>query len=128
MILLWYILIPAVAAPLAWLLSLSRPQAARWVAVAGTSLPLALVTWQWVSEAGALRAAFAAHGPGAAGLLQGTWLADVHAAWISPLGISFFLAEDGLTLIMLVLTFAMGLLAVLASWRGSRSASASSIS
>src|SRR5450756_1931556 len=112
MILLWYILIPAVAAPLAWLLARSRPQAARWVAVAGTALPLALVTWQWVSEAGALRAAFAAHGPGVAGLVQGTWLADVQAAWISPLGISFFLAEDGLTLIMLVLTFAMGLLAV----------------
>ena len=118
MILLWYILIPAVAAPLAWLVSRSRPQLARWVAVAGTALPLALVTWQWISEAGALRAAFVAHGPGAAGLVQGTWLADVHATWIAPLGISFFLAEDGLTLIMLVLTFAMGLLAVLASWRG----------
>ena len=118
MILLWYILIPAVAAPLAWLVSRAQLKLARWVAVAGTALPLALVTWQWVSQAGALRGAFAASGPGAAGLVQGTWLAHVQATWIAPLGISFFLAEDGLTLIMLVLTFAMGLLAVLASWRG----------
>jgi NADH-quinone oxidoreductase subunit M len=106
MILLWYILIPAVAAPLAWLLSRSNARAARWVAVAGTALPLALVTWQWVAQAGALRAAFAAHGPGAAGLAQGAWLEHLQATWIAPLGISFFLAEDGLTLIMLVLTFA----------------------
>ena len=38
--------------------------------------------------------------------------------WIPPLGISFFLAEDGLELIMLPLTTFLGMLAVLASWRG----------
>jgi NADH-quinone oxidoreductase subunit M len=118
MILLWYIIIPAAAAPLAWLVSRSRPQAARWVAVAGTAAPLVLIAWQWATQASTLKAAFAAQGPGAAGLVQGAWLEHLQATWISQLGISFFLAEDGLTLIMLVLTFAMGLLAVLASWRG----------
>jgi len=118
MILLWYIIIPAAAAPLAWLVSRSRPQAARWVAVAGTAAPLVLIAWQWATQASTLKAAFAAQGPGAAGLVQGAWLEHLQATWISQLGISFFLAEDGLTVIMLVLTFALGLLAVLASWRG----------
>jgi len=39
MILLWYIIIPAVAAPLAWLAARRSPQAARWIAVAGTAMP-----------------------------------------------------------------------------------------
>ena len=98
--------------------SRARPALARWTAVAGTAVPLALLAWQWAGEAGALRAAFAADGPGPAGLVEGAWLAHLQVAWIEPLGISFFLAEDGLTMIMLALTFALGLLAVLASWRG----------
>ncbi len=118
MILLWYILIPAVAAPLAWLLARPQPLVARWIAVAGTAAPLMLLVAQWVAKADALKATFAAHGPGAAGLAQGSWIVHLKVPWIAPLGINFFLAEDGLTVIMLALTFALGLLAVLASWRG----------
>ena len=55
MILVWYIVIPAVAAPLAWLLGRSRPALARWTAVAGTAAPLALLVWQWAGEAGTLQ-------------------------------------------------------------------------
>lgn len=118
MILLWYILIPAVAAPVAWLLGRRDPAAARWVAVTGTAAPLALVAAQWIAEAGTLGETFATKGPGASGLLAGSWIADLRAPWIESLGISFFIAADGLTLIMLALTFALGLLAVLCSWRG----------
>ena len=118
MILLWYILIPAAAAPAAWLLGRVRPGLARWTAVAGTAAPLALLVGQWVANAGALRAPFAARGAGAAGLIEGAWLAHFRVPWIAPLGIDFFLAEDGLTIIVLALTFGLGLLAVLASWRG----------
>jgi NADH-quinone oxidoreductase subunit M len=117
-ILLWYILIPAVAAPVAWLLGRQNPALARWTALLGTAAPLALVAGQWIANADALRAPFAPAGPGPAGLVAGSWIADVKAEWIDSLGISFFLAADGLTLIMLLLTFALGLLAVLASWRG----------
>jgi NADH-quinone oxidoreductase subunit M len=117
MILIWYILIPAVAAPVAWLLSLWRPLLARWTAAVGMALPLLILAAQWAANAGALRAAFAADGAGPAGLVQGAWIAHLQAPWIDSLGISFFVAEDGLTVIMLALTFALGLLAVLASWR-----------
>ncbi len=118
MILLWYIAIPAVAAPVAWLVGRRSEVAARWIAVAGTAAPLALVAAQWIAAAGTLGETFAAKGPGAAGLVAGSWIADLKAPWIESLGISFFLAADGLTLIMLLLTFALGLLAVLCSWRG----------
>jgi len=118
MIILLYIIVPAVAAPVAWLVARRSETAARWIAVAATAAPLALLAWQWAAQAGTLGAAFAAQGPGAAGLVQGAWLEHLQATWISALGISFFLAEDGLTVIMLLLTFALGLLAVLASWRG----------
>ena len=118
MILILYIAIPAAAAPLAWLLARSRPTLARWTAVLGNAAPLGLLAGQWAAQAGRLQTAFAAHGPGPAGLMQGAWLAHIKVPWIAPLGISFFLAEDGLTVIMLTLTFGLGLLAVLASWRG----------
>ena len=118
MILLLYILIPAVAAPVAWLLGRSRPMLARWTAVAGTTVPLVILAGQWFAKASALQATFAARGPGPSGLVAGSWIADVKATWIGSLGISFFLAADGLTIIMLLLTFALGLLAVLASWHG----------
>jgi len=117
-ILLWYVLIPTVAAPLAWLAGRRSPAAARWVALAGTAAPLALVAAQWIAAADRLSAAFTAAGPGAAGLAAGSWVVDLRAPWIDSLGISFFVAADGLTLIMLLLTFGLGLLSVLCSWRG----------
>jgi len=86
--------------------------------VAGLVAPLGLLAGQWIANASALQATFTAEGPGMSGLAAGSWIADVKATWIDSLGISFFLAADGLTLIMLLLTFALGLLAVLCSWRG----------
>lgn len=45
-----------------------------------------------------------------------TWMIDYRHRWIPSLGISFHLAIDGLSLLMLVLTFFLGILAVLCSW------------
>ena len=118
MIVVWYIMLPALAAPLAWLGGRARPALARWIALAGTAAPLALLVWQWAAKADVLTSAFAAPAADPAGALRGVWLAHVQVDWIPQLGITFFLAEDGLTLIMLALTFALGLLAVLCSWRG----------
>ena len=84
----------------------------------GTAVPLALLAVQWIANASRLRAGFVAEGAGPAGIAAGSWIAHVKAPWIESLGISYFLAADGLTLIMLMLTFGLGLLAVLCSWRG----------
>jgi NADH-quinone oxidoreductase subunit M len=45
-----------------------------------------------------------------------TWLADFNVPWIPTFGISIHLAIDGLSLLMVILTFFLGILAVLTSW------------
>jgi NADH-quinone oxidoreductase subunit M len=117
-----YILIPAVAAVAAWLLGRVDTRLARWTAVLGTAVPLAILVAQWIANAGELRAGHFITGPDAAAAAraaaESAWIAHVKVDWIPSLGISYFLAADGLTLIMLLLTFGLGLLAVLCSWRG----------
>ncbi|WEK21151.1 MAG: NADH-quinone oxidoreductase subunit M [Candidatus Pedobacter colombiensis] len=44
------------------------------------------------------------------------WLVDYQRDWIPAFGISFHLAIDGLSLLLLVLTLFIGILAVLCSW------------
>jgi NADH-quinone oxidoreductase subunit M len=48
--------------------------------------------------------------------LSNTWIIDYRHDWIPSFGISFHLAIDGLSLLLLVLTFFLGVLAVLCSW------------
>ena len=45
-----------------------------------------------------------------------SWLAKYTVPWIPSFGISFSLALDGLSLLMLLLTFLLGIFAVLTSW------------
>lgn len=46
----------------------------------------------------------------------GSWLIDFNASWIPFFGIQFHLALDGLSLVLLLLTTFLGVLAVLCSW------------
>jgi len=46
-----------------------------------------------------------------------SWMVDFQQKWIPSFGISFHLAIDGLSLILLTLTFFLGILAVLCSWK-----------
>ncbi|HZX72967.1 MAG TPA: NADH-quinone oxidoreductase subunit M [Cyclobacteriaceae bacterium] len=50
-------------------------------------------------------------------LTTSNWLVDFAVPWIEPFGISFHLALDGLSWLMLVLTFFLGIFAVLISWK-----------
>src|SRR5690242_2343618 len=52
-----------------------------------------------------------------ASISNSNWLLDFSMPWIQPFGISFHLAMDGLSLLMLVLTFFLGIFAVLISWK-----------
>ncbi|MEQ8517056.1 MAG: proton-conducting transporter membrane subunit, partial [Chromatocurvus sp.] len=45
-----------------------------------------------------------------------SWLAHVKISWIPRFGIAFELAMDGLSLLMVVLTLLLGLVAIAASW------------
>lgn len=104
MILVWLITVLMGGGLLAWgagFLNRSWPQ---WIALASTLASLAL----FLAFAFSLPA-IGAHEPG-------VWLAEFNAAWIPSFGIQFHLAVDGLSLLLLGLTFIIGVLAVLVSW------------
>jgi NADH-quinone oxidoreductase subunit M len=48
---------------------------------------------------------------------NGEWMTEFNAVWIPRFGIGIHLALDGISLLMLVLTFFIGILAVLISWK-----------
>lgn len=108
MLLLWLLLIPFVGGALCWLFA-SRPNGGptRWIALVASSLILLIAFGLWVSGDYSL-----------ANAVQGTaqWHTEFRVPWIPGLGISFHLALDGLSVIMLLLTGVMSVLAVASSW------------
>jgi len=48
---------------------------------------------------------------------ESKWLIDIKIDWIPEFGISLHLALDGLSLVMLILTFFLGILSVIISWK-----------
>ena len=105
MILVALIAWPFVAGIAAWLAGRRRPDAARWVSALAMAAGLVAVAVEWIVKAPDF--SLAGHGP---------FVASVHVAWVPQLGISFFVAADGLSLVMVTLCYALGLLAVLSSW------------
>lgn len=102
--LLWLILIPLATGLAAWFVAPRHETAARWVSLAGLAVCLLPVLAFW-REAGAPGPA---HG--------GPWLMELRWDWIPQLGVSFHLALDGLSLLLVALTFFLGILSVAASW------------
>ncbi len=105
MILVWLIVVPLVAGILAWLTARWSTQLPRWISLAAAALDflLALVVW--------LRGENAVHAGTTA-----VWLAEVDWTWVPRFGIHFHLGVDGLSLLMLLLTFFLGFMSVLCSW------------
>ena len=46
----------------------------------------------------------------------GGWVASIDAAWIPRFGISFYLAADGLSVLLLLLTAFLGVIAIGSAW------------
>ncbi|MEJ1238301.1 NADH-quinone oxidoreductase subunit M [Chryseolinea sp. T2] len=105
MILLWLITILMGGGLLAWISQMSGKDLPRWVTLftmlAGLIISCAL-WWQYRGSA----------------FTTGTdgWLITYSVSWIPEFGISFSLALDGLSLLMLMLSFFLGVTAVLISW------------
>ncbi len=93
--------VPLAAALLAGFAGRTGPAAPRWIAVAGLVIELGLVALLWA---------------GAAAAPEGQWLARVEAPWVPRFGITFLLAADGLSLVLVALTAVLGLAAVAGSW------------
>jgi NADH-quinone oxidoreductase subunit M len=104
MILAWLVLLPFIAGVLAWLSDRWGHAWPRWIALAGISADLVLALAVWTRSRIELP-------PGAS-----PWLADLDLRWIDALGIRFHLALDGLSLLLVLLTAFLGVMAVAASW------------
>lgn len=105
MILTALILVPVIGGLLAWPSERWHRDLPRWIALAAMTLELILALLLWVQHAGAVGIA-----------LPGTWLAETTAAWVPRFGISFHLALDGMSLLLIVLTAFLGIVSVASSW------------
>jgi NADH-quinone oxidoreductase subunit M len=101
MILVWLIGILMVAGILAWLSARWNSQLPRWISLCAIGVDLALTARIWADRASSATK---------------LWIDEVDWNWVPSFGIHFHLAVDGLSLLLLLLTFLLGLLAVLASW------------
>jgi NADH-quinone oxidoreductase subunit M len=105
MVMLAWIFVPAAGGLLAWAAGRRRAVLARWIALVATAVTLALAVLEW-TQSGSTQLTG-----------RGPWLADAAWPWIPRFGISFHLAFDGLSLLMVTLTAFLGVVSVLASWR-----------
>lgn len=105
MLLFWLILIPLIAGILSWIVSRSSTAIARWICIGAMALNLALCLVLWFTRP------FTIADPGRA-----RWTEELSWTWIPQFGIHFHLALDGLSLILLLLTFFLGLMSVITSW------------
>lgn len=108
MILLWLILIPFIGGLLSWQAERwSDARLPRWIGVATMLLALGISVWLW------LTGDFSLPSPGVAP----TWTIEYKVDWIPRFGISLHLGLDGLSVLLVILTNLLGLMAVVCSWR-----------
>ena len=105
MILPAFIIILMAGGIIAWIAERWSPILSRWISLLALLFNLATAVLLWTDQAYLIERSHSA------------WLAKYEAAWIPIFGISFNLALDGLSLLMLLLTFLLGIFAVLTSWR-----------
>jgi NADH-quinone oxidoreductase subunit M len=102
-ILAWLIAVPFVAGLLAWISGRWGDTWSRWIALIGITVDMAIAVALWVRSWGAP-------------LDSGGWIVQLNLPWIDQLGIRFELALDGLSLLLVLLTAFLGIVAVAASW------------
>jgi NADH-quinone oxidoreductase subunit M len=105
MILIWIIVILLAGGIGAWYAERWHRDAPRWISLTVLAIDLALALLLWVQNAHSLTITG-----------SGPWIADAKVPWIPQLGISFHLAMDGLSLLLVVLTVFLGIMSVVTSW------------
>jgi NADH-quinone oxidoreductase subunit M len=105
MILAWLIIIPSVGGLLAWFVSRWHARWPRWMALLALTINLIVELILWIQHFGQVTLGNA-----------GPWLMALERPWIPQFGISFHLALDGLSLVLVLLTTFLGIMAVVASW------------
>ena len=106
MSLVWLLLAPGAGGLLAWVSGGRHQNWPRWIALAVLAIDFLL----------ALTLIGPALAPPGAPLDQTAWIMSFEKPWIPQLGISFELDLDGLSLVLIILTIALGLASVIISW------------
>jgi NADH-quinone oxidoreductase subunit M len=104
-ILVGFIVIPLFAGILAWLAERWSPRVPRWISLGAAAIGLFLSLVLWIQEGSPVTVG-----------TKPLWLAEFDSSWVPRFGIHFHLGIDGLSLLMLVLTFFLGIMSVLCSW------------
>ncbi len=105
MVLLWFIIILMAGGILAWIAAQWNTKLCRWISLLALVINFIHATLLWIHHQQEVLSS------------ESTWITTFIADWIPSFGISFHLALDGLSLLMLVLTFLLGALGVLISWK-----------
>jgi NADH-quinone oxidoreductase subunit M len=104
MILAWLLLVPFIAGVLAWASDRWSRAWPRWIALAGISVDLGLAIVLWT------------HALSPATPDAGRWIVELDRPWIDTLGIRFHLGLDGLSVLLILLTAFLGIMATACSW------------
>jgi NADH-quinone oxidoreductase subunit M len=104
MILIVLILILVVGGLASWIAARQNLNAARWIALASLGTNFVATVVAWIANVG--------RSPSA----HGRWFEECNIDWIPQFGIRLHLAVDGLSLALLLLTYFLGIMAVLCSW------------
>lgn len=101
MMLAGFIVILMVGGALAWIAARKSPALARWISLVAVGINLVMALGIWIRSGS-----------------ENThpWLMVFEQPWIPSLGISFHLAIDGLSLMLMLLTFFLGAISVIISW------------
>lgn len=105
MILILLLSITIFSGILAWVAALWNRNAGRVICCIGLALDAILLLYVWISRYGGLNAE-----------TNIGWILEYKTVWIAPLGISFHLAMDGLSLLLAALTVLLGISSVACSW------------
>ncbi|MDD5330116.1 MAG: NADH-quinone oxidoreductase subunit M [Sulfuricella sp.] len=100
MILLLLIVLPLAGGLLAWLCERFGAAWPRWISLLALAADLALAASLWPGQGGSGEA----------------WIAQAAWPWIPRFGIGLHLGMDGLSLILILLTGFLGIMAVMSSW------------
>ncbi len=104
MILPGFIISLMLGGALSWIVAGKSQALARWISLLTVAINLVVTIVVWVQQ-------------GSADEPHSSWLLDFALPWIPRFGIGFHLALDGLSLLLLLLTFFLGTLSVLISWK-----------
>ena len=105
MILAWLIIILMVGGLLAWLAGKWNQLLCRWISLIALIIDFIIIISVWISSPGNITISE-----------KPNWMIELNTSWIPQFGINFHLALDGLSLILLSLTFFLGIISVITSW------------